>query len=264
MTEETHDASRAGPRGIVMSIVVSVVAGWVLLIGLTFAIQSYDSALDSPTGVPPGADLHRRGRRHRRQAAAAHRDRRPAVLRHGVGDRELADDLRLLPRRRAAGLARLAPDQPAHPDADQRHLAGRRRRVRPGPALPVERRPRTPRSPRSRSSASTSPTCCRRSCGCARATRSSPGRGTSAGGAGRSASIAVVWVAFITVLFMLPQVSPVSVGDLQLHAGRRARRPRLRRHLVAGLGEELVHRARRCRARPEELAAAERELESLA
>ena len=54
MTEETKDASRAGPRGIVMSIVVSVVAGWILLIGLTFAIQSYDNALAAPdTGVPP-------------------------------------------------------------------------------------------------------------------------------------------------------------------------------------------------------------------
>src|SRR3954462_10259344 len=53
MTEETRDASRAGPRGIGMSIVVSIVPGWILLIGLTFAIQSYDGALNSPTGVPP-------------------------------------------------------------------------------------------------------------------------------------------------------------------------------------------------------------------
>jgi amino acid permease (GABA permease) len=53
MTEETHDAARSGPRGIVMSILVSLVAGWVLLIGLTFAIQSYDGALDSDTAVPP-------------------------------------------------------------------------------------------------------------------------------------------------------------------------------------------------------------------
>jgi amino acid transporter len=36
-----------------MSILVSLVAGWVLLIGLTFAIQSYDGALGSDTGVPP-------------------------------------------------------------------------------------------------------------------------------------------------------------------------------------------------------------------
>ena len=53
MTEETHDAARSGPRGIVMSILVSLVAGWVLLIGLTYAIQSYDSAVNTPTGVPP-------------------------------------------------------------------------------------------------------------------------------------------------------------------------------------------------------------------
>jgi amino acid permease (GABA permease) len=53
MTEETHDAARSGPRGIVMSIVASLVAGWVLLIGVTFAIQSYDGALNSETDVPP-------------------------------------------------------------------------------------------------------------------------------------------------------------------------------------------------------------------
>ncbi len=53
MTEETHDAARSGPRGIVMSILVSLGAGWVLLIGLTFAIQSYGGALESKTGVPP-------------------------------------------------------------------------------------------------------------------------------------------------------------------------------------------------------------------
>jgi amino acid permease (GABA permease) len=39
MTEETHKAATAGPRGIIMSIIVSLFAGWVLLIGMTFAIQ---------------------------------------------------------------------------------------------------------------------------------------------------------------------------------------------------------------------------------
>ncbi len=41
MTEETHNAARSGPKGILNSILVSLVAGWVLLIGLTFAIQNY-------------------------------------------------------------------------------------------------------------------------------------------------------------------------------------------------------------------------------
>jgi len=53
MTEETHQADRSGPRGIVLSIVVSLIAGWVLLIGLTFAIQNYAGEAGSSTGVPP-------------------------------------------------------------------------------------------------------------------------------------------------------------------------------------------------------------------
>jgi amino acid permease (GABA permease) len=51
MTEETKSAAVAGPRGIVMSILVSLVAGWVLLIGVTFAIQNY--ATEVAATVPP-------------------------------------------------------------------------------------------------------------------------------------------------------------------------------------------------------------------
>ncbi|HEY0573397.1 MAG TPA: amino acid permease [Pseudonocardia sp.] len=53
MIEETKGAATAGPRGIVMSILVSLIAGWVLLVGLTFAIQDYDAERTSATGVPP-------------------------------------------------------------------------------------------------------------------------------------------------------------------------------------------------------------------
>jgi amino acid transporter len=51
MTEETRDAAVAGPRGIVTSILVSLVAGWLLLIGVTFAIQNYSSEVGAT--VPP-------------------------------------------------------------------------------------------------------------------------------------------------------------------------------------------------------------------
>ena len=51
MTEETRDAAVSGPRGIVMSILVSLVAGWVLLIGVTFAIQHYTT--EGAATVPP-------------------------------------------------------------------------------------------------------------------------------------------------------------------------------------------------------------------
>jgi amino acid transporter len=51
MTEETRNAATAGPRGIVMSIVVSLVAGWLLLIGVTSAIGDY--AKEATAVVPP-------------------------------------------------------------------------------------------------------------------------------------------------------------------------------------------------------------------
>lgn len=47
MTEETRDAARSGPRGIVTSILVSLFAGWLLLIGITFAIQHYGTEAGS-------------------------------------------------------------------------------------------------------------------------------------------------------------------------------------------------------------------------
>ncbi|GAA3301256.1 amino acid permease [Streptomyces cinereospinus] len=57
MTEETRDASTAGPRGIVRAIWTSWAAGFVLLLGFTFAIRSYEGARTSPTGAPPAQIL---------------------------------------------------------------------------------------------------------------------------------------------------------------------------------------------------------------
>jgi amino acid permease (GABA permease) len=57
MTEETRDAAVAGPRGIVRSIWLSWIAGLVLLLGFTFAIQSWDGTLNTKTGVPPAQIL---------------------------------------------------------------------------------------------------------------------------------------------------------------------------------------------------------------
>jgi amino acid permease (GABA permease) len=54
MSEETKNPAIAGPKGIVNSILVSLVAGLVLIIGVTYAItNNYNSALASSTGVPP-------------------------------------------------------------------------------------------------------------------------------------------------------------------------------------------------------------------
>ncbi len=51
MTEETRNAAIGGPRGIVWSIVVSLFAGWLLLIGVTSAIQNYTA--EATAVVPP-------------------------------------------------------------------------------------------------------------------------------------------------------------------------------------------------------------------
>ena len=52
MTEETRNAALSGPIGIIMSIGVSAILGWFLLLGLLFSIQDYDMTVASPTGQP--------------------------------------------------------------------------------------------------------------------------------------------------------------------------------------------------------------------
>lgn len=52
MTEETHNAAMSGSIGIVMSIGVSAILGWFLILGLLFSIQDYDNTIASPTGQP--------------------------------------------------------------------------------------------------------------------------------------------------------------------------------------------------------------------
>ncbi|MEV6107503.1 amino acid permease [Streptomyces sp. NPDC051940] len=53
LSEETTQAQVNSAKGIVRSIWVSWIAGLVLLLGLTFAIQDYAGTLGSSTGVPP-------------------------------------------------------------------------------------------------------------------------------------------------------------------------------------------------------------------
>src|SRR5258708_567518 len=52
MTEETHNAAVAGPRGIVWSIIISLIPGWILLIGVTSAIQNYGAESTAVTPAP--------------------------------------------------------------------------------------------------------------------------------------------------------------------------------------------------------------------
>ena len=76
MSEETHDADAAAPRGIVFSVVVSVIFGFILLVAMNVGItpekiftghRRHDGRRLHPRpavadGRPAGADLDRRGR----------------------------------------------------------------------------------------------------------------------------------------------------------------------------------------------------------
>ncbi|MFI6687986.1 amino acid permease [Streptomyces sp. NPDC050485] len=53
LSEETTNAAVSAPRGIMRAITWSWVAGFVLLFGLTFSIQNYAAVQGSETGLPP-------------------------------------------------------------------------------------------------------------------------------------------------------------------------------------------------------------------
>jgi len=53
VSEETHDAARSAPRGLVLSVVVSVIAGFFLLFAITWSIQDYEAEATTALGLPP-------------------------------------------------------------------------------------------------------------------------------------------------------------------------------------------------------------------
>ncbi|KAI0370754.1 amino acid transporter [Pilatotrama ljubarskyi] len=57
MTEETHNAAMAGSVGIIMAIGCSAVLGWFLILGLLFSIQDLDKTVTAPAGGQPVAQI---------------------------------------------------------------------------------------------------------------------------------------------------------------------------------------------------------------
>jgi len=53
VAEETKSAARNAPKGIVNSVIVSIIAGWVLLVAVTAAIQNYEAERTSEIALPP-------------------------------------------------------------------------------------------------------------------------------------------------------------------------------------------------------------------
>ena len=52
MTEETKQADKASPWGMISAILVSAVIGWLFLIAFCFGIHDYTHTLHTPTGFP--------------------------------------------------------------------------------------------------------------------------------------------------------------------------------------------------------------------
>ncbi len=113
VAEETQDASRAAAVGMYMSVVVSVVFGFILLVAVTFAAPEHGAA-----------QLDNSATSSRRIWAASMSQnwaefllficvRRAVLLRDGLRDVGLADDVRVLPRPRRAGAPALAPGRAA-------------------------------------------------------------------------------------------------------------------------------------------------------
>lgn len=52
MAEETRNAGKAAPKGVIMSVGVSAIFGFFYLVSLLFCIQSFGDTIASPTGQP--------------------------------------------------------------------------------------------------------------------------------------------------------------------------------------------------------------------
>ena len=97
MAEETHHASRMAAVGMYMSVVVSVVFGWILLLAVTFVDPEHRlRAREHRHGRP--VDLERVDEPELGRDPALHLRRRAVLLPHGVDDVGLEDAVRLLAR----------------------------------------------------------------------------------------------------------------------------------------------------------------------
>ncbi len=123
VSEETHGAEDSAPKGVWRSVFYSAVDRLDRAAGdhLRDPEEPRDRSLCS--GLPGAGDHHDGAELGGRQGRHPDLDGRPALLRHGLPDERLADDVRLLARRRGTRTQPVAaPGQEPHP-----HLGGRLR-----------------------------------------------------------------------------------------------------------------------------------------
>ncbi|KAI8069373.1 amino acid transporter [Gongronella butleri] len=52
IAEESRNANRAGPKAIILSVISTAVAGWLLLLAVCFSVKDVDAVLSSPLQMP--------------------------------------------------------------------------------------------------------------------------------------------------------------------------------------------------------------------
>ncbi len=141
MSEETRNADLAAPRGIVSSIVVSLIAGWILILAITSVIPTHPAvyaATAADTAAPVAiweVALSRLGAELLLLIAVIAQ----AFCGMASVTANSAHAVRLQPRRGRAGAQVLAPHQPAHEDAHELDLVLRGLRLHPRRPLALER-----------------------------------------------------------------------------------------------------------------------------
>ena len=103
VSEETHGAEHSAPNGVWRSVFYSAIVGWIVLLALTFAIQNSHETEIYKAGYPALAIIETALDLGRREGRDPDLDGRTAVLRDGLRHERIADDVRVLARRRGAG-----------------------------------------------------------------------------------------------------------------------------------------------------------------
>ena len=151
MSEETHDAERSAPKGIIWSVIISVIAGFILLVAMNIGITP-DKVFQAADGTAIDGYAHALARRSCRPAQiwidAVGQTGGLFILFLVIGAQFFCGMSSVTANSRMIyafardgaipGQQLLAPDQPADTDANQLDLAGRGRRVHPRRAVPVE------------------------------------------------------------------------------------------------------------------------------
>ena len=246
--EETKSASRMAAVGMYMSVVVSVVFGCILLVAVTFAIPSTEGALENIGVVVPWIWAESMSQNWS-EVLLFICVRGAVLLPHGVGDVGVADDVRVLARPCRPGHQLWRKVAPNRVPGTRWSAIGVLRGAADGPGdLELPRRLRGRDGDRGdRPLHRLHPARCylrfRQGDSWDRAAAPGASGSTTSG----STSIAILWVALITILFIFPLYKAGLpweddfAWELTNYTGPLVRgdRHRLRR-LVVPLGEELV------------------------